>query len=150
MYTSSLILLDIPTGSIPFWLIFLPVMLFLIFSILLFFKIKKSSVTLSQLLSEKDVVVAQQNAAAAAGVSQPPSTPPTPAPASTSRLISLLTGVTAVIISVCLTSCWIYGYVLKPESGGPDFKNITTLLITLGVGVIPYGFNRISSATKNS
>lgn len=151
MFNISLLLdIKILPGSIEWWLIFLPVLLFVVFAIMLFLRMKNSSITLSKLLAEKDLVMAQQTAAIAAANANEPPPPTTPPPASSSRLISLLTGVTATIISVGLTSTWIYGYVLNPSSGGPDFKNITTLLITLGIGVIPYGFNRISSTAKSS
>lgn len=63
---------------------------------------------------------------------------------SASRLIAFLTGITTLTLVTCLTSYWIYkGF----TSNDPvDFSKLTTLFVALGVGVIPYGFNKAASA----
>lgn len=65
---------------------------------------------------------------------------------STSRLIAFITGFTALIIAVSLSSFWIYTYITECKELA--FNHLSTLLLTFGIGVAPYGFNKLSTAMK--
>lgn len=67
-------------------------------------------------------------------------------PDSSSRYIALVTSVLTWIIILCLTSFFIYEFMKNGKA--PDFTGLSTLLIALGIGIVPYAFNRISAAVK--
>lgn len=59
---------------------------------------------------------------------------------STSRLLAFITGLSAIVIALCLT-CF-YGYYMISECNGKmEFDGLWNILIGLGIGVIPYGIN---------
>lgn len=67
---------------------------------------------------------------------------------SISRYIALITSLITIIIVVCMSSFFIYHYM---RTGcPPDFGALTTALIALGVGVIPYITNKISTAAASN
>jgi len=73
--------------------------------------------------------------------------PPSAAPASASRLIAFITGITTLLLVLCLTSFWIY----QTIKGNPvDLSKVSTLFLSLGLGVVPYGVNKISKAVSQS
>jgi hypothetical protein len=60
--------------------------------------------------------------------------------ASTSRLMAFITGITAIIIALCLT-CY-YGYHQIAECTNKlEFEGLWKILLGLGIGIIPYGIN---------
>ena len=65
---------------------------------------------------------------------------------SVSRIIVFLSGLTTLAVVVCFVSynayCMIKGQPL------PDFKNLFEIITGLGLGVVPYGFNKLTSTTK--
>lgn len=71
--------------------------------------------------------------------------PPDPSQ-STSRLILFFTGITALLIAVCMTSFYFYRWSLGDQK--IDFGNLSTVLYGLGLGVLPYGFTKIASVLK--
>lgn len=72
--------------------------------------------------------------------------PPEEGKESVSRLIALLTGLVTLGIASCLTSFYIY----KSFTGHPDFDldKLATVLYVLGLGLLPYGFTKVSGALK--
>ncbi len=119
------------------WIAFLPVIFFALILIVTTVKLK-STVKSSGLLAEKD-----KNAAPVAGSSTGTPTPPQ----STSRAIAFLTGLVALTIGVCLSTFYMYCYFKDPAKPA-DLSNLTTVIYGLGIGVLPYGFNKASSALK--
>jgi hypothetical protein len=68
---------------------------------------------------------------------------------STSRIIAFLTGLTALIIAIVLTSYM--GYLAITGCGRDvDIDGLWKILLALGIGVIPYGANVISGNNKES
>jgi hypothetical protein len=65
-------------------------------------------------------------------------------PQSTSRLIAFLSGMTAIVVSICAVTFFFYVYLRTGQE--PKFDNLWNVLLALGVGVIPYAFSRISDA----
>lgn len=61
---------------------------------------------------------------------------------STSRLVAFLSGVTAIVIAVSL-SCY-YSYAWLKHEKAPEFNSFFTMMLSLGIGVIPYTVNKIS------
>jgi len=112
----------------------LPVSFFLLMSIMIMIKLKKDRTKLSDLLSEKDA---------------PPPTggTPNPASASTSRFIAFITGIVALIIGVCLSAFFMFVY-FSTSGKTVDLSNLTNVIWGLGIGVLPYGFNKASAAVK--
>lgn len=76
------------------------------------------------------------NAATFPAISQPALSPAEP-PKSTSRLIAFLSGIAAIIISICLTTFYIY-YYLTIGTVPSEFKDLWWGVIVLGIGIIPY------------
>ncbi len=63
---------------------------------------------------------------------------------SISRLIALITSILSLVIGLCLTSFFMYSYL---KTGCiPDISKLSGVLISLGIGVVPYAFNKISTA----
>lgn len=119
-------------------LVFLPAILFGIFIFYMLAKLNKEKCSLSDMLGENIPVDA---AVANAVPQQPPATGNKP---STSRLIAFLSGLCAITIGVCSTSYYFYLYLKTGQS--PNLDNLYNILLSMGIGVIPYAFNKISSA----
>ncbi|WP_179412642.1 hypothetical protein HDF19_13190 [Mucilaginibacter sp. E4BP6] len=62
---------------------------------------------------------------------------------SISRLIAFLTTMVSLLIGICLSSFFIYCY-LK-DGTVPDVTKLSGILISMGIGVVPYAFNKIST-----
>ena len=72
-------------------------------------------------------------------------------PKSTSRILAFLSGLVSLGIACCLTSFWLYRFFECNEA--PELKDLTNVLLSLGIGIIPYAVNKIStgaSSTKNT
>ncbi|SHN07404.1 hypothetical protein [Mucilaginibacter sp. OK098] len=139
----SLLAAPAPTAAHPdnteTWISFLPVIFFLLILIVTAIKLRKVDDQSSGLLAEKD-----KQAVQVAGANTDNPSPPQ----STSRLIALLTGLVALVIGVCLTTFFMYRYFT--DSAKPvDLSNLTTVIYGLGIGVLPYGFNKASAAIKS-
>lgn len=65
---------------------------------------------------------------------------------SSSRYIAFITSVLTWMIALCLSSFYMYQF-LKTNVA-PDFNGFSSILLSLGIGVVPYAFNKISSAVK--
>lgn len=79
-----------------------------------------------------------------------PATPstsgPKPEEQSTSRLIAFISGVTSVALAVCIASFYFYRSFMGDTN--ISIGNLANVLYGLGLGVVPYGFNKIASALK--
>jgi len=67
---------------------------------------------------------------------------------SSSRLIAFITSMFTLVIAMSMSCFFIYQYMYT--GCPPDMSAVTTLLITLGIGVTPYAFNKIAGAMKNN
>ena len=140
------------TNPTQLFLVYAPFALLLLFTIIFIFWINKSNFTLEDALSitpsakqyeaaAKANVALAQNAAAN---NQPaPAVPAVPDPQpqrSTSRLLAFITGVTAILIAICLVSY--YAYAIFAGCGNePQLNALWKILMGLGIGIIPYGIN---------
>jgi hypothetical protein len=66
---------------------------------------------------------------------------------SVSRLIVFMSGYAGVSIGISLASYGIYHAFAYPDKDIPSFDGLVTVLLSLGIGVLPYGFNKIAAAT---
>ena len=116
--------------------------------------LRQGGYSLADALSENDTVVTNSAAAANAPIAAGPvpnnaqqaqgtqTTQTLPGNRSTSRLVLFLSGITAILIAVCITTYYLYYYLCcgKP----PELDGLISVLLTLGIGVIPYTVNRVT------
>lgn len=67
---------------------------------------------------------------------------------SSSRLIAFLSALTTLLIVVCVM-CY-YAYCMMKCNQMPDLKHLLELFLGLGLGIIPYGINRLTAPVKTS
>lgn len=159
---------------------FLPVAFFSVLISMIFFKLRKDGVKLSDILIDKEAVAEKKKAAAAtaaktletkadiiknnsqafttpdqvtaatAALDQTTTTTDTDADSqksqSTSRLIVFICGITSIALACCI--CTFYFYKSFTGTEKVDLGNLTNVLYGLGLGVLPYGFNKIAAALK--
>ncbi len=157
---------------------FLPVAFFSVLVSMIFFKLRKDGVKLSEILIDKEAVAERKKAVATAAAktletkadvikSNPQAfTSPDQVTAatdalnqpatdteedtqksqSTSRLIVFICGITSIALACCI--CTFYFYKSFTGTEKVDLGNLTNVLYGLGLGVLPYGFNKIAAALK--
>jgi hypothetical protein len=85
-----------------------------------------------------------QLARAAAEPFDDPAGPSPEIPTSTSRLIAFLSGIAAIILSLCLTTFYMY-YYLTIGTVPSEFKDLWWGVVVLGIGIIPYASAQLVS-----
>lgn len=145
-------------------LVMLPVVLAVLFFLCVFRVLKRAGYKLADALSENDTmtttVPAPVNAPnlpgqiannapnvlvpAANNAPQTQTTQTGPGNRSSSRLVLFLSGFTAIIIAVCITTYYLYHYLYCGQA--PDLDGLTSIILTLGIGVIPYAVNRATQS----
>ena len=123
------------------WIAFMPVILVAITIFICLIGLKNSDVSFSSLFSEKDTT--KTTPLIKDGVATETT------PASTSRFIVFVTGLTGLILGSSITTFFIYQYFIDPTKPA-DISNLSTVIFGLGIGVIPYGFNKIASGIKSN
>ncbi len=150
-------------SSLEQFLAYLPVILFAFILIILFWKLNKESYKIGDALKENTTIeVSEDNPAlaekpkpASTGendttpkpaqlATPPPFVPKTIQPKSTSRLIAFISGLVSVGIAASLCSFLMYNYFNGDKN--VDLSQLTNVLLSLGIGVIPYAVNKISTA----
>lgn len=154
---------------------FAPLILYLLILITIFWKLQLEKYKIGDSLKENQTVdisidnpsyirpettPAQgvQNGAAAIPpvvppIAPPPTANPTPPfvgktiqPQSMSRLLAFISGLVTLGLASCFSSFWLYRYF---ECGtGTELRQITEVLLTLGLGLVPYAVNKISTAAS--
>lgn len=77
----------------------------------------------------------------------PGGTPKSPIP-SISRYIAFITSMLTLVVGLCMSCFFIYHYI---RTGcAPDLSSLSTVLIALGIGVVPYAFNKVSTAISKN
>jgi len=134
-------------------LVFLPCILFGVVLLFLLLLMRQGKLKLHDFLTAPVTVkspnpVTQQRLADGKEVSDPNATiTETKLLASSSRLAMVLAGLVAITVSVC-ASCY-YFYIYLKTGKAPDLDGLFNILLSLGIGVVPYGVNKISEAFKN-
>ena len=140
---------------------FLPVAFFLLITSTIFIKLRKDGVKLSDILIDKEAAQEKRKTDASVAIATVNAGQPAPVPAaqtdsqttanpeqsqSTSRLIAFICGITSVALACCITSYYFYKSFTGTEQ--VDLGNLSNVLFGLGLGVVPYGFNKIAAALK--
>ncbi len=108
-------------------IVLLPVFIFVLTMLVIKKRLKEQSVGLADLLSEPD-----DNKDAASGKK------------SASRLILFLSGVTSLILGVCITTYYFYMTIYCIDcSSNLDLSDFTNVILALGIGVVPYAVNQV-------
>lgn len=125
-----------PKDNTEIWISFLPVIFFALILIATAIKLIKGGVKSFGIFSEKDW---------SAGKAEDPQTPPQ----SVSRVIAFLTGLVALTLGTCLSTFFMYNYFFTPPQV-VNLSNLNTVILGLGIGVIPYGVNKAASALRSN
>ncbi|MGA9407500.1 MAG: hypothetical protein WBW71_10245 [Bacteroidota bacterium] len=127
-------------------LVLMPVLLFLLLLIISLAVLKKTGFKLSDALSENEPVqktIPNPNPGLAAAN---PTINVSEYPQSSSRLLAFLTSIVAIVLVVSATT---YSFYFGLKFGKmADLSNLQTFALSLGVGVVPYAFNRVANAFK--
>ncbi len=68
-------------------------------------------------------------------------------PTSSSRLIAFISSITAIIIGISMATFYFYSYFKYANK--PDIGDLWKALIALGIGVVPYATNQLTSNKQN-
>lgn len=113
-------------------IVLLPVFIFVLTMLVIKKRLKEQSVGLADLLSEPDDNKGGKNKDAASGKK------------SASRLILFLSGVTSLILGVCITTYYFYMTIYCIDcSSNLDLSDFTNVILALGIGVVPYAVNQV-------
>ncbi len=148
------------------WIAFSPIILFLVILFLVFMKLRKDNVSLKDLLLDKDANIQievertkqfvaissasfENQQALQKGLdainNNDPDTPK--ANTSISRFLAFLSGLISVGLACVITTFFMWNY-FEDSKNTPDLDKLLTILLTLGIGVIPYAFNKVSTVLK--
>ena len=67
---------------------------------------------------------------------------------SVSRIIAFVSSLTTLAVIVCFISY--YGYCMLKHQPLPVFENLFEIIFGLGLGILPYGFNRVTETSKTT
>ncbi|WP_298140569.1 hypothetical protein [Flavobacterium sp.] len=129
---------------------FSPLALFLFIFSFVFIRLRKEGYKISDALKENETIpVSVPNPFVAntpVGIAPTPFVEENIQPKSSSRLIAFITALITIGIAASFCTFWLYTYL---KCGfAPSLENITNVILALGLGVVPYAFNKISSAIK--
>lgn len=109
-------------------IVILPVFIFVLTMLVIKKRLGEQKVDLAGLLSEPEV----------------PGTTPALGKKSASRLILFLSGVTSLILGVCITSYYFYMTIYCIDcTSNLDLTDFTNVILALGIGVVPYAVNQV-------
>ncbi|WP_258104565.1 hypothetical protein [Marinoscillum sp. MHG1-6] len=127
----------------PQWLgiviVLAPIIIFILTMIVVRARLKDQNVSLADLLAETEIELQKQS-----GTPPTSGQPATPVKRSASRLILFLSGVTSLILGVCITTFYFYMNIYCIScTGGLDLSDFTNVILALGIGVVPYSVNQV-------
>jgi hypothetical protein len=137
---------------------FAPIGLFILTTLLIFLKLKKEGYKIGDALKENETIAVtttppqdQTAITNAIAAGNPPPAPAAPVteniqPKSSSRLLAFISGLVSIGLASVFCSFWVYRFFQTGAS--PDLSHITNVLLSLGLGVVPYAFNKISKAIE--
>ena len=134
-------------------LVLLPVVLAVLLFAFVYRALRLGGYTLTDALSENDTVVIASAAANAPNPAGPvannaqqaqgtQTARTVPGNRSASRLVLFLSGITAILIAVCITTYYLYYSLCCGKA--PELDGLISVLLTLGIGVIPYAVNKVT------
>ena len=117
-------------------IVLLPVLIFVLTMLVIKNRLKDQKVNLADLLAETDVPPPSKDTTEGA--------PPQPVKRSASRLILFLSGITSLILAVCITTYYFYMTIYCIDcSSNLDLTDFTNVILALGIGVVPYSVNQV-------
>lgn len=127
---------------------FAPIVFYIGTTGIIFLKLKKEDYKIGDALKENEIItVSVPNPSEETARSESaPFVDQKTQPKSSSRLLAFLSGMLTLGLSSVFCSFWIYRYFQTGLSTNLD--DIVEVLLTLGLGVVPYAFNKISAAIK--
>lgn len=153
-----------PITDVEKWVAISPILLFLLIVCLVFFKLKKDKVSLKDLLLDKDANVQMEeektqqlkaivsapieNQAALLQTNMMTGTDPNAQKPNTSvsRFLAFISGLVSVGLACVLATFAMWNYF--DNNVFPNLNELLGVLLSLGIGVVPYAFNKISTAAK--
>lgn len=153
-----------PITDVEKWVAISPILLFLLIVCLVFFKLKKDKVSLKDLLLDKDANVQMEeektqqlkailsapieNQAALLQTNMMAGTDPNAQKPNTSvsRFLAFISGLVSVGLACVLATFAMWNYF--DNNAFPNLNELLGVLLSLGIGVVPYAFNKISTAAK--
>lgn len=131
---------------------FLPVAFFVFIISSVFIKLRKDGVKLRDILIDKEIThekiksnTAIAVAAFNANKENPNNETPKTQEQSTSRLIAFICAMISIALACCIASFYFYQLF---TGGKAEISGLTNVIYGLGLGVVPYGFNKITSSLK--
>ncbi|MEQ6121594.1 hypothetical protein [Reichenbachiella sp. MALMAid0571] len=135
--------------TIPEWLgifiVLAPIIIFVLTMLAIKNRLTDQNVNLTDLLAETEVEIKNQADAQAARANNEAAPPvPVSTKRSASRLILFLSGVTSLVLAVCITTFYFYMNIYCINCAvGLDLSDFTNVLLALGIGVVPYSVNQV-------
>lgn len=127
-------------------IVMLPVLIFIFVMLKIMARLRDQKVNLAELLSETEVEIKKNEAAANATTKKVDAadTETQPTKRSASRLILFLSGVTSLILGVCIVSYYFYMNIYCINCAGDmDLADLVDVMLALGIGVVPYAVNQV-------
>jgi flagellar basal body-associated protein FliL len=116
-----------------------PLVIFILTMLVIKNRMKDQSINLADMLVETDVPLPENDKKDGDAT-----TPKAPVKRSASRLILFLSGVTSLILSVCITTYYFYMKIYCINCGtGLDLDDFTNVILALGIGFVPYSINQV-------
>lgn len=137
-------------GNIQEWLgifiILAPIIIFVFTMLTIKNRLADQKVKLADLLAEIDIDIKNraEDQASSSAQGDKATLLNTPYKRSTSRLILFLSGITSLILGVCITTFYFYMSIYCLDSPeGFKLSDFTYVLLALGIGVVPYAINQV-------
>ena len=130
-------------GILGAFIVLAPILIFIIVMLVIRARLRDQSVNLADLLAETEAVIQNQSKKMESADKGEPA-PDRPQKRSASRFILFLSSVTILILAVCITTFYFYMNIYSNRcTMDVDLSNFTTVLLALGIGVVPYSVNQI-------
>lgn len=148
----------IELGFLQWLIVWMPVLLFLFLFLFFLIRLRSEGFLIANALSscvpvEVANVAPDVNGIIMISAPATPSNPPAPRDMmllrSSSRLIAFMSGLTAIVISITLMTFYFYDVLSGTNTSQTLYlDSVWKIIVGLGIGVLPYGFNMIKEAQK--
>ncbi len=148
----------IKLGFLQWLIVWMPVLLFLFLFLFFLTRLRKEGFLLADALSSCVPIEVANIGPAVNGIitiSAPADSANPPLPndmmllRSSSRLIAFMSGLTAIVISITLMTFYFYDVLSGTNTSQTTYlDSVWKIIVGLGIGVLPYGFNMIKEAQR--
>lgn len=124
------------------FIVLAPIIIFVLTMLVIKNRLADQKVNLADLLAETEIEIKNQPSTLGTTGNQKAAEPVTPSSKrSASRFILFLSGVTSLILGVCITTFYFYMNIYCAV--GLDLSGFINVLLVLGIGVVPYTVNQV-------